>query len=176
MIRTRTRHLLGPISKEKLLELVENGSIHEDDEICSGNGYWFNLRETDLVNSYIYSDVEQSFNPVSEALNEVRLREQQREMNERITEVSGEAELNTPLDNEKEITRSISMDEIQAEVEKKDKKATSPFPEKQTDNTDTDLGLLGDLESPDILNNRNRLIIRYEKTLVANNSSYNPPY
>lgn len=74
MIRTRSNHLLGPISKEKLVELMENGSIHTDDEICAGNGYWFYLRETDLVNKYIYSEVIQSFNPVSEALNEMRLR------------------------------------------------------------------------------------------------------
>ncbi len=75
MIRTRSNYLLGPISKEKLLELIENGSIHLDDEICSGNGYWFYLREKNLLDRYVYSETEQGFNPVSEALNEMRMRQ-----------------------------------------------------------------------------------------------------
>lgn len=75
MIRTRTNHLLGPIHKDKLLELIENGSVTSDDEICSGNGYWFYLRESELLNRYVYSETPQEFNPVSEALNEHNIRE-----------------------------------------------------------------------------------------------------
>ncbi|MCB9091702.1 MAG: hypothetical protein H6621_03770 [Halobacteriovoraceae bacterium] len=89
LIRTRTNHLLGPITKVKLLELIENGSIHDDDEVCSGNGYWFYLREVELLNKYIYGEVVQGFNPVSEALNEVRQRESNGKKNETQTEETG---------------------------------------------------------------------------------------
>lgn len=67
LIRTKSNHILGPISKEKVLELYQNGSIKADDEICSGNGYWFFIRETDLVDKYLTGSTPQSFNPISEA-------------------------------------------------------------------------------------------------------------
>jgi hypothetical protein len=67
LIRTKNNHILGPISKEKVLELYHNGSVKAEDEICSGNGYWFFVREKELVEKYLLGDALQSFNPVSEA-------------------------------------------------------------------------------------------------------------
>ncbi len=67
LIRTKSNHILGPVSKDKVLELYKNGSIKQDDEICSGNGYWFFIRESDLVDRYLLGDGQQSFNPISEA-------------------------------------------------------------------------------------------------------------
>jgi hypothetical protein len=68
LIRTKSNHILGPISKEKVLELYLNGSIHPDDEICSGNGYWFYIREKELVEKFLLGIELQGFNPLSEAL------------------------------------------------------------------------------------------------------------
>ncbi len=67
LIRTRNQHILGPITKNKLMELLNEGSLNEKDEVCSGNGYWFFVKEKDLLNKYIYENNLQSFNPVSEA-------------------------------------------------------------------------------------------------------------
>lgn len=67
LIRTRSNHILGPVSKEKVLELLRNGSIKADDEVCSGNGYWFFIRETELVNRFLLGEELQGFNPISEA-------------------------------------------------------------------------------------------------------------
>lgn len=67
LIRTKSNHILGPISREKVLELYTNGSIKQDDEVCCGNGYWFFIRESDLVDKYLVGNSPQSFNPVSEA-------------------------------------------------------------------------------------------------------------
>jgi hypothetical protein len=67
LIRTKSNHILGPVSKEKVLELYNNGSIKPDDEICSGNGYWFFIRETDLVDRFLLGSDSQGFNPISEA-------------------------------------------------------------------------------------------------------------
>jgi len=67
MIRTKTNHILGPISKEKVLELYRNGSIKEEDEVCSGNGFWFYLREEKMVAKYLLGNEFQTFNPMSEA-------------------------------------------------------------------------------------------------------------
>lgn len=67
LIRTKNNHILGPVSKAKVRELVKNGSIKGEDELCSGNGFWFFVREKDLVELYLMSDTPQPFNPVSEA-------------------------------------------------------------------------------------------------------------
>ncbi|MBA2404606.1 MAG: hypothetical protein H0V66_07535 [Bdellovibrionales bacterium] len=55
------------MSKDKVVELYQNGSIKADDEICSGNGYWFFIRENELVEKYLLGNSTQSFNPISEA-------------------------------------------------------------------------------------------------------------
>ncbi len=67
LIRTKSNHILGPVSKEKVQELYQNGSIKPDDEICSGNGYWFFIRESELVEKYLLGTNLQNFNPISEA-------------------------------------------------------------------------------------------------------------
>ncbi len=69
LIRTKSNHILGPVSKEKVIELYHNGSIKPDDEVCSGNGYWFFIREDDLVNRFLLGSETQSYNPISEAKN-----------------------------------------------------------------------------------------------------------
>ena len=67
LIRTKSNHILGPVSKEKVLELYHNGSIKSDDEVCTGNGYWFFIREEELVEKYLLGSGVQGFNPISEA-------------------------------------------------------------------------------------------------------------
>jgi len=67
LIRTKSNHILGPVSKDKVLELYKNGSIKPDDEICSGNGYWFFIRENDMVARFLLGQEIQTFNPISEA-------------------------------------------------------------------------------------------------------------
>jgi len=67
LIRTKSNHILGPVSKEKVQDLYRNGSIKPDDEICSGNGFWFFLREDEMVSRYLLGEEQQGFNPVSEA-------------------------------------------------------------------------------------------------------------
>lgn len=66
LIRTKNKHIIGPISREKVLELLENSSIKGEDEVCSGNGFWFFIKETDLVNKYLVNGEQQPFNPVWE--------------------------------------------------------------------------------------------------------------
>jgi hypothetical protein len=71
LIRTKRRQILGPVTKQRLIEFIEKGSLKGDDEITSGNGYWIWVREKDLVEKYVYGDVPQTFNPISEAVDVV---------------------------------------------------------------------------------------------------------
>lgn len=92
LIRTKSNHILGPISKEKVLELYQNGSIRADDEVCSGNGFWFFIRENELVEKYLMGEDIQGFNPISEAKDVLTSRsseERQERTNDDITVIKG---------------------------------------------------------------------------------------
>lgn len=67
LIRTKNLQILGPVSKEKVKEFISLGKLTSDDEIGSGNGYWFFVSEQELLQKYIYGDLPQTFNPVAEA-------------------------------------------------------------------------------------------------------------
>ena len=49
LVRTFDKKILGPISREKLLELLRDNKLSESDEVCSGNHYWVYIKEKDLL-------------------------------------------------------------------------------------------------------------------------------
>lgn len=67
LIRTRSMQILGPVSLAKVVELIDKGSLRDEDEVTSGNGYWFCIRETELVEKYLQQNIPQGFNPIAEA-------------------------------------------------------------------------------------------------------------
>jgi flagellar hook protein FlgE len=74
LIRTRQKQILGPISREKVLELLDKGAINIEDELCSGNGFWIYAKEKNLVDMYIRKGDFQPFNPISEAKSQFKIR------------------------------------------------------------------------------------------------------
>ncbi len=75
LIRTTQNQILGPIPKFKVVEFLEKGALGLDDEVVSGNGYWFSLKEKELVDKYLYGDVPQGYNPISESKSVLAKRE-----------------------------------------------------------------------------------------------------
>ncbi len=67
LIRTRAKQILGPVSKKKVIEFLEKGSLAAEDEITKGNGFWIFIKEKDMLEKYLYGDAPMEFNPVSEA-------------------------------------------------------------------------------------------------------------
>ncbi|MBP9679954.1 MAG: hypothetical protein KBD76_01000 [Bacteriovorax sp.] len=67
LIRTKQNQILGPVAKAKVIEFYQKGALGLDDEICSGNGYWFSFKEKDLIEKYLLGDVPQGYNPISES-------------------------------------------------------------------------------------------------------------
>ena len=67
LIRTRGKKILGPVSKNKIIELVRNRSLSRDDEICAGNGFWFLVSEREYLERHLFGDISQKFNPITEA-------------------------------------------------------------------------------------------------------------
>ena len=69
LIRTKTHHILGPVSREKILELIDGGSMDPTDELCCGDGFWFYVKEGDLIEKYVRQGKKQPFNDILEATN-----------------------------------------------------------------------------------------------------------
>lgn len=67
LIRTTQNQILGPVAKAKVVEFFQKGALGLNDEVTSGNGYWFFLKEKDLVEKYLYGDLPQGYNPISES-------------------------------------------------------------------------------------------------------------
>ncbi len=59
--------LVGPVPKSELQRLIDERYLSDDDEVCSSNGFWFDLSESELVDKYIKGDELQPFNPISDA-------------------------------------------------------------------------------------------------------------
>ncbi len=76
LIRTKKRQILGPVTKQKVIEFVQKGALSDDDEVTSGNGYWFSISEKNLLDKYVHGDLPQSFNPISEAPNVLTIKEE----------------------------------------------------------------------------------------------------
>jgi hypothetical protein len=116
LIRTKSNHILGPISKEKVLELYHNGSIKADDEVCTGNGYWFFIREDDLVQRYLLGNETQNFNPISEA-------------KDVLTASATEDASERPVEDDVTLIGGIDLSMLNAPVES----SAALTPEKETD-------------------------------------------
>jgi len=63
LIRTTQNQILGPVAKAKVIEFMEKGALGLNDEVTSGNGFWFSLKEKDLVDKFLYGDIPQGYNP-----------------------------------------------------------------------------------------------------------------
>jgi len=90
LIRTTKHQILGPVSKQKVLDLIQKGMIADGDELASGNGFWFYFREREMVKQYILGDVEQPFDPISDVASV--LHADQRAKTEKGLELDSDAE------------------------------------------------------------------------------------
>lgn len=75
LIRTTQNQILGPVAKAKVIEFLEKGALGLNDEVTSGNGFWFSLKEKDMVEKYLYGDIPQGYNPISESKSVLSKRE-----------------------------------------------------------------------------------------------------
>lgn len=98
LIRTKNNHILGPVSLEKIQTLLDNKSLNSDDELCSGNGYWFSVKEEDLVTKYVQNKITQSYNPISEAKTVLARNMEHIEIEEGLSEVQDVTQIGLSLD------------------------------------------------------------------------------
>lgn len=125
LIRTKSMQILGPVSIAKVIELLEKNSLREEDEITSGNGYWFGISELDLVERYVKNGEVQPFNPIAEAKSVLAKDEpiakadrREREPEEEVIPLSQE-DLEYP-------DMSISLDELSNEMIEVQEEVSAP--------------------------------------------------
>ncbi len=104
LIRTRNKQILGPVTKQKIIEFIDKGSLAPDDEVTSGNGYWILIKEDNLIEKYVKGDIPQGFNPISEAPNILTVNQ------EGIKENTGSLNPNTMPKSKEESTPEIKID------------------------------------------------------------------
>lgn len=49
LIRTARNVIVGPYPRDKIRELILEGKLEVEDEVCPANGYWFSLHESEEV-------------------------------------------------------------------------------------------------------------------------------
>lgn len=49
LVRTEANCISGPFSREKLQEMILQGSLSLQDEVCRGNSYWIYLHEASEI-------------------------------------------------------------------------------------------------------------------------------
>jgi len=57
LIRTKEHELIGPVSKEKVVTLLKEGKLLDEDEICKGNSFWFYVKEKTLIKELLDLEV-----------------------------------------------------------------------------------------------------------------------
>lgn len=67
LIRTSSNQIVGPLTQEKVISLLAKGAIHKGDELCKGNGFWFQVLEADLLEKYLKNNELMPFNFIAEA-------------------------------------------------------------------------------------------------------------
>ena len=53
LIRTFDRKILGPITRDKLLNLLRDNKLSESDEVCPGNYHWVYVKEKKLLSEIL---------------------------------------------------------------------------------------------------------------------------
>ncbi len=111
LIRTRSNKILGPVSRKKVIELLEKGSLRSGDEISSSSGYWFFVNEEELLKKYIYEGNIQSSNPLNIASSFLSIKETSKRPQQTKQE----------LEDYDDITDIISLDKLTSELNDEDK-------------------------------------------------------
>ncbi|OFZ39117.1 MAG: hypothetical protein A2385_08065 [Bdellovibrionales bacterium RIFOXYB1_FULL_39_21] len=56
------------MSRDKIVSLVEKNALGEEDELCSGNGFWFQVRDNEMIDKHLIGAALQDFNRISESV------------------------------------------------------------------------------------------------------------
>ena len=58
LIRTTDHEIIGPVAKEKVVELIETNKLKPEDELCCGNSFWFFVKEKEFIKENFNIEIE----------------------------------------------------------------------------------------------------------------------
>ena len=58
LIRTTENEIIGPVTKEKVVELIETNKLKPEDELCCGNSFWFFVKEKEFITKNFNIEIE----------------------------------------------------------------------------------------------------------------------
>ena len=58
LIRTTDHEIIGPLAKEKVVELIEANKLKPEDELCCGNSFWFFVKEKEFIKENFNIEIE----------------------------------------------------------------------------------------------------------------------
>jgi hypothetical protein len=53
LIRNRKNEIVGPVTREVLIEKIKTGQLTQEDEVCLANHYWIHLDEREEVHAQL---------------------------------------------------------------------------------------------------------------------------
>ena len=56
LIRTKEHEIIGPVSQDKVLSLLEENKLLDEDELCQGNSFWFYVKEKNFLMEFLGLD------------------------------------------------------------------------------------------------------------------------
>src|SRR5258708_6436928 len=75
LVRTCQNWIAGPYSKEQVCQLILEGKLTDQDEVCPANGYWISIYERDEVQSQLGISVQKKSNQNSDEITETQIPE-----------------------------------------------------------------------------------------------------
>ncbi len=173
LIRTKNLHILGPVSKDKVKELYLNGSIKGDDEIGSGNGYWFYVKESNLIERFLLNDEVQSFNPVREAADILTAPM----LDESEILIPGDGDLEFPdlsLSDDEDLTdsSSASLEESTSDLKKKNNNIISKVMSEDRTGEMKNIKLKPPVHRNDYKKEKNYELISPKKSILTSNTLF----
>ena len=52
LIRTKEHEIIGPLSEDKVRDLILNNKLVDEDELCFGSSFWFFVKEKDFLKEH----------------------------------------------------------------------------------------------------------------------------
>ena len=62
LIRTKEHEIIGPVTRDKVLSLLQEKKLLDEDELCQGNSFWFYVKEKNFLKEYFDLDVSEESN------------------------------------------------------------------------------------------------------------------
>jgi hypothetical protein len=109
LLRTSKNRVSGPFPKEEICQMILQGKLTHQDEICMANGYWIYIHEYDEVRKYLGIDVPRVADPGDDEITGTERTEMEPTKKLDLDEVTPEA-MASPAETEASLEGDFELD------------------------------------------------------------------